>query len=152
MQTGQKRKPAALHALKNFPGGSRPIPEEVEAVGDLESCPDWFDAERREVWEHSIAHAPKGVLKIIDRNTLAIYCHAVATHKAAVLALAEEGMVKVAPSGYEQPSPWIAIMNTQAKTILQAGAEMGFTPASRSKVSAGPVKKSNAFASNGKRD
>jgi P27 family predicted phage terminase small subunit len=46
-------------------------------------------------------------------------------------------MVK-SPSGYPMQSPYIAIANRQAEIMMRIASEFGFTPASRSRISAPP--------------
>lgn len=146
------KKPAIVKLLENNPGG-RPIEEEVEAVGDLSEMPEWFDDEQKLVWDYTMKHAPKGVLKFIDQSAMVAYCVAVATHKEATLRLGREGFVETSARETTKRSEWFHIQAKAAEQMLKYAAEMGFTPASRSKVFAGSGqdKKANEFANNGRR-
>jgi hypothetical protein len=46
-------------------------------------------------------------------------------------------MVK-SPTGYPIQSPYLAIANRQADLMVRVASEFGFTPASRSRISAPP--------------
>ena len=46
-------------------------------------------------------------------------------------------MVK-SPTGYPIQSPYLAIANRQAELMMRIASEFGFTPASRSRISAPP--------------
>jgi len=46
-------------------------------------------------------------------------------------------MVK-SPSGYPMQSPYIGLANRQAELMMRIASEFGFTPASRSRISAPP--------------
>lgn len=46
-------------------------------------------------------------------------------------------MVK-SPTGYPIQSPYLAIANRQAEFMMRVASEFGFTPASRSRISAPP--------------
>jgi phage terminase small subunit len=46
-------------------------------------------------------------------------------------------MVK-SPTGYPIQSPYLAIANRQAELMMRVASEFGFTPASRSRISAPP--------------
>jgi hypothetical protein len=43
------------------------------------------------------------------------------------------------PSGYIQPSPWLAIANKQLELMAKDMAELGLSPVSRSRVEAKPL-------------
>lgn len=46
-------------------------------------------------------------------------------------------MVK-SPNGYPMQSPYIGLANRQAELMMRISCEFGFTPASRSRISAPP--------------
>ena len=46
------------------------------------------------------------------------------------------------------PAPYFAILNKQAQIMIKAGAELGFSPASRSRVQVVAVSGSNPFLRN----
>ncbi len=68
----------------------------------------------------------------------------VVAHHAYDLALAEyngkgrDALFDTTPNGYTIQSAVIAIMNKQAALMMKAAAELGFSPASRARVSVRP--------------
>lgn len=151
MPSGRKPKPNVLKVINNNPGG-RPLPEELEIEGELGGAPDWFSEEELLAWNNILEAAPPGLLTSVDHNLLVIYCQACAEHKEASLMLKSEGYVVESLTGAKKKNEWVVVKNRAAEIMLKTGSEMGFTPASRSKVSAsGGSKKGNKFSGNGKR-
>jgi phage terminase small subunit len=52
---------------------------------------------------------------------------------------------RVLPSRYPQQSPYVAVANRQAEIMMRIASEFGFTPASRSRISASPGTQGNLF-------
>ena len=147
---GRKSKPNIVKLLENNPGG-RPLPEEIKLEGEAGSAPEWFNEDQREAWDDITAAAPPDLLKAADRNLLVIYCQAVGEHKEASLRLEAEGYIVEAVRGGTKRNDWVAVKNRAAEIMLKAGSEMGFTPASRSKVVSQGKGKTNRFKTNGRR-
>ena len=51
--------------------------------------------------------------------------------------MAETPLLIRTPSGYPQQSPWLSIANKQLEVMARFMAELGMTPASRSRVNVG---------------
>jgi len=132
---GRKRKPTALKVLEGTFRKDRANLNEPKPAGDLLKAPAHFNKKQQAVWDYAIDNAPKGLLKKIDLSTLEIWCVACVFYREAADAVEKHGQVCVAPSGYQQTNPYMTNMNRQAQVMLKAAAEMGFTPASRGKVS-----------------
>lgn len=124
---------------------------EPQPIGNLLDPPVWLTESQKEGWRYAIEHAPPGLLKKLDRAVLTIWVIAEDCHRQASLKVAEVGMLIKAPNtGLPIQSPYMAILNKQAHIMLNAAAQLGFTPSSRSQISIDPGH-SNAFANNGKR-
>jgi P27 family predicted phage terminase small subunit len=54
-------------------------------------------------------------------------------------------MVK-SPSGYPVQSPYVAIANRQTEIMMRIASEFGFTPASRSRISAPVQEQDDLFS------
>lgn len=148
---GRKPIHAVVQELRGNPGG-RPIPDQIHVDGDIGDAPDWFTDEERAVWAHVVDHMPPGLLTILDKGTLIAHCVASAMHKEATLEMRKTGAVVESPvSGTTKRSEWFMIQSKASEIVLKTSAEMGMTPASRTKVSAGQAKKANKFTGNGKR-
>lgn len=142
------RKPTALKVLEGERGhrtkkelarrDNEPKPRPIRP-----EMPDYLDAEGRRRWNELVDELESvGVLTIVDRDVLGGYCDAYATFVGASKKLEADGWVKVAPtSGYEMPSPWVAIRNRALDDMRRFGAELGIGAASRSRIE---VKKKEA--------
>jgi P27 family predicted phage terminase small subunit len=82
-----------------------------------------------------LRHAPKGLLKKLDRGLLVVWCEAEARHRTAAKALADEGLVVIGSMGQPIASPYVRIVDAAARTMLRAAEQMGFSPASRPRLS-----------------
>lgn len=140
---GRKPTPTHLHIVsgsKNGKGRTR----EPKPVGDLAEHPDFFSESQREVWNYAIANAPKGLLKKLDRDVLAVWVVSRDIWQKAIIAQAELDrlvalpLTQVTPNGMNQQSAYVGIINKQAVIMMKAASEMGFTPSSRARVSIDP--------------
>ena len=75
-----------------------------------------------------------GLLSTLDRAALAAYCQAWGRWVEAETRLQETPVMLRTPSGYVQPSPWLAVANKNLELMQKYMAELGMTPASRSRV------------------
>jgi P27 family predicted phage terminase small subunit len=133
---GRRPKPTALKELEGNPG-KRPLSRrEPKPKGDLYAAPEWMTDSQREGWAaYAITHAPYGLLKQLDRSVLAIWVVAEDLHREAAEKIAQYGLLTKSPNaGLPLQSPYLAILNKQAQIMLKAGAELGFSPASRTRV------------------
>ena len=71
---------------------------------------------------------------IIDRAVLAAYCQAYGRWVEAEEHLRETPALIRTPSGHVQQSPWLSIANRQMEIMGRYMAEIGLTPASRSRI------------------
>lgn len=139
---GRKPKPTQLKVIQGNPGKRRLNANEPGVRAALLHAPDWFGAEQVDLWRYAIHHAPNGVLGTIDRETLAVWCVACCLHRRAVelQAKIDNGsslpMMMRTQQGNVIQSPYLAVINRQAQIMLKAAAELGFTPSSRSRLSA----------------
>jgi hypothetical protein len=53
-------------------------------------------------------------------------------------AIQKFGVMIKSPSGYPVQSPYVSVANRQAEIMMRIASEFGFTPASRSRISAQP--------------
>ena len=68
------------------------------------------------------------------RAVLAAYCQSYGRWVEAEKKLAETPALIRTPSGYVQQSPWLSVANKQMELMGRAMAELGLTPASRSRI------------------
>jgi P27 family predicted phage terminase small subunit len=70
---------------------------------------------------------------------LAAYCQAWGRWVEAEEKLRETPTMVRTPSGYVQQNPWLPVANKQLEIMSRYMAELGLTPASRSRIQAGPI-------------
>ena len=145
---GRKPTPTALHVLRGSLNATRHAGRvnEPRAAGDLgPEPPAWMSESQAEGWRYAIDNAPRGLLKKIDRTTLAIWVAAEDAHRSAVsmqarldansslplLVRAKDGTISV--------SPYLTVANKAALVMLKAVGELGFSPASRPRIMAEAV-------------
>ena len=107
-----------------------PIPP--EGVPD---CPPHLNEAGREEWFRLVdALVEMRVVTMVDRAVLAAYCQAYGRWVEAEEKLKETPVLIRTPSGYVQQSPWLTISNRQMELMGRYMAELGLTPASRSRI------------------
>ena len=131
---GRKSKPMQLKLIQGTFRKDRSNEREPLPSGNLSAAPEHVSDEQRAVWDYAISHAPKGLLKNLDFSVLEVWVTACVFYREAVKKLAIAGQVIKTPSGYPVVNPYMSNMNKQSQTMLKAAAEMGFTPASRSRI------------------
>jgi P27 family predicted phage terminase small subunit len=118
--------------------GRRPLnAREPLPVGDLKDAPQHFGDELRAVWAYAIQYAPAGLLKMLDAAVLETWCCALVTYRHAMAELRASGSMTVEGSRGPMPSPYIAIANKQALLMLRTVEHLGFSPATRTRISIG---------------
>jgi P27 family predicted phage terminase small subunit len=133
--SGPPRKPTAWRRMEGNRGKkawnhAEPVPP--EGVPD---CPEHLSEEAREEWHRLVETlVSMGVITIVDRAVLAAYCQAYGRWVEAEERLRETPLLIKTPSGYVQQSPWLGIANRQMELMGRYMAEIGLTPASRSRV------------------
>jgi P27 family predicted phage terminase small subunit len=139
---GRRPKPTALHRLHGtFHSGKhgRDRAAEPVAEGELYIAPPGLTPSQRLGWRYAIEHAPRGVLKRIDRGMLLIWVEAEDRHRTAMAMQAQidrDATLKLlirGPLGL-QPSPYNDILDKTAKTMFRAAQELGFSPAARPRL------------------
>jgi phage terminase small subunit len=160
-RTGRKPKPTALHKIEGtfnttrHRGRSDAAPVAESDV--IDEAPEGLTEGQAEGWRYALRHAPKNVLRKIDRSALFIWVEAEDRHRRAVEAqarlddrqpgspflIARRHASKKKPKPGEDPepdrvelvvSPYLSVINNAATLMLRAASELGFTPASRPRL------------------
>jgi phage terminase small subunit len=144
---GRKPVPTTLRKLHGNPRKVGLPKFEPKPDGDLSTAPEWLTEEQKTGWAYALTNSPPGMLKQIDRSVLVVWAVAEDLHRQAATAQAQVGLlmrVKTRATmnqddpGVPAASPYINIINQQAKIMLKAASESGFTPVSRPRVYGGP--------------
>lgn len=142
MTAGRKPKPTWMKLVTGNPG-KRPLntDEPMPTLG-IGPPPAKFKtmkdggAAATEVWLDMVNAAPAGLLTILDRSQLEMFCRAKVRWLMACDKLDTYGEVIKSPvQGIWQQSPYYSIKKAEEKTMQTCMVEMGFTPSSRSRVS-----------------
>ncbi len=134
---GRKPKPTAVKIFQGNPG-KRPLNrhEPMPPIA-VPECPLELSETARAEWNRVVKDLARlKMLTALDRAALAAYCEAYAMWTDAITQIRKFGTIVKSPSGYPIQSPYVAIANRQAEIMLRIGSEFGFTPASRSRISA----------------
>ncbi len=137
MTRGPKPKPTALRRLHGNPGKRAYNHAEPQAPEGVPDCPSHLGDAAREEW-HRLAEPlhSMGVVTIADRAALAAYCQCYGRWVEAEEKLQSTPMLLKTATGYVQQSPWLSIANKQLELMGRYMAELGLTPAARSRVAA----------------
>jgi P27 family predicted phage terminase small subunit len=136
-QRGPKTTPTHLRLLHGNPR-KEPLPaDEPEGVGILWAPPAWFDDEQRAQWHYAIENASPGLLTATDREVLVVWTVASVEHARAAQEVRKLGQVVKTKEGNAIQNPFLPVVNRQALIMMRAGAEMGFSPASRASIGRG---------------
>ncbi len=141
---GRKPKPTVLHALQNTTNVTRhrARTREPKLDGALKATPPaWMTESQRAGWRHALKHAPRGLLKPIDRGVLAVWVEAEDRHRTAAVqqarldANSEHPLLMKTSEGLTYVSPYLNILTKAALLMIKAASELGFSPASRPRIS-----------------
>jgi len=140
--------PTALATLHGNPSKTPPRTAEPKPAGVLDSAPAWLSDDQKAGWTYALRNAPPGMLRNLDRGILAVWViaedlHRQATHTQNQLpSLMIRVKTKSTPEGglgFMMASPYIGVINAQAKVMLKAASELGFSPVSRPRVFMAPA-------------
>jgi P27 family predicted phage terminase small subunit len=145
---GRKPKSAIVHIVNGNPG-KRPINEhEPIAPGDLGEPPPDLTDDQIKLWAYAIQHAPKGVLRLIDRDVLRAWVIAADLHRTAAARVAKDGIISTGAEGQPMRHPAIAVLRDATSMMMRAAEQMGFSPTARARIKAPEktIDRKNPFA------
>jgi P27 family predicted phage terminase small subunit len=137
--SGQRPVPTDLHKMRGTYRADRHGDAPI-ALGELDKPPRHFNPEQRRSWRYAIEHAPRHLLRMIDRGTLAIWVEAEVRHYEATFEqtrLNKTAGVKyliASPLGGVVASPLVDIIDKAGKTMMRASQDLGFSPATRTRI------------------
>jgi P27 family predicted phage terminase small subunit len=136
---GRKPKPTALKLIEGNPG-KRPLNAGEPRPGlKMPTCPAHLCPSAKAEWKRLAGQMHTlGIVTEFDRSALAAYCQAYGRWVEAERKLNETPLLIKLPSGYIQPSPWLAIANKQLELMHKYLTDLGLSPASRSRITTMP--------------
>ncbi|WP_230598188.1 phage terminase small subunit P27 family, partial [Xanthomonas albilineans] len=133
---GRKRLPTTVKQIKGTLQKCRTNLGEPKPQGDLTEPPDYMSEGAKSAWRYALECAPPHLLKRLDMSVLEVWACAADLYRKAQTGINKSGLLLKAPNtGVPMQSPYLSIANKQAQIMTKAATEMGFTPASRSRVS-----------------
>lgn len=140
---------------KRAGAGRKPLPVEVKKIkGTLQKCrtnprapkpsgmlctpPDYMSESAREAWNYAVTNSPPGLLSALDGAVLERWANCSGMYREALAKINRSGvsgMLVKTPSGILRRSPLMDVIRDLALEMKGYEAEMGFTPASRSRIS-----------------
>ncbi len=137
---GRKPVPTVLKLLAGNPGKRKLNAEEPHPEALAPDCPEEIaeDADARREWVRVIAPAiARGQITAADRAAAIAHCDLWATWRSQLVAAARHAhVVAVGKHGYPTPNPARGMANKTLLMLMKVDAELGLTPASRSRVKA----------------
>ena len=132
---GRKPVPTHFKVIRGNPGKRALNKNEPHPEGDLLDPPEWMSESQKTGWNYAIENAPRGLLKKLDRSVLVAWVVAEDLHLNAAGMVEKYGLLTKTPNtGLPIQSPYLPIVNKQAQIMLKAAEQLGFSPASRSRV------------------
>ena len=132
---GRKPLPTKVKQIKGTLQKCRTNPREPKPDGDLVEPPEYMTEGAKSAWRYALECAPPHLLKRLDMSVLEIWACAADLYRKAQAGISKTGLLIKAPNtGVPMQSPYLAIANKQAQIMTKAAVEMGFTPASRSRI------------------
>lgn len=133
--SGPPRKPTAWRRAEGNRGKRAWNHDEPMPPEGGPDCPEHLGDEARAEWHRLVETLTRmRVITTIDRAVLAAYCQAYGRWVEAEEKLKETPLLIRTPSGYVQQSPWLTVANRQMELMGRYMAEIGLTPASRSRI------------------
>ncbi|MCP4304731.1 MAG: phage terminase small subunit P27 family [bacterium] len=144
MKPGPKPLPSNVHLLRGNPSKKTAdrLMDSVAPEVELPVAPEHLLPAAVLEWERIGAElVALGLVSLIDRAALALYCQAWARWVEAetkLRELGEEGLTDVTPNGFRQMGVWLQISNRAADQVHKYLCEFGMSPSSRSRVTPSP--------------
>ena len=128
-------KPSALNNLAGNPGKRATNRREPQPRRRKPKPPAWLTDAQLTEWKRlvQILH-PIKLLTEADADLLALYCQHYAVWRKANKELESVGFVTMTDKGYPLLTPWLSISMQAAKQMARLLAEMGMTPAARTRI------------------
>ena len=135
---GRKPLPLAIKKIKGTVQKCRINPNEPKPVGVLCTPPDYMSESAKEAWNYAVANSPTGLLSALDGALLERWANCSGMYREALAKINRAGvsaMLIKTPSGILRRSPLMDVIRDLAQEMKGYESEMGFSPASRSRIS-----------------
>ena len=135
---GRTPKPTKLKELLGNPG-RRPLDKREPKPTGLATCPDYLSDVAKAEWARLAPTLEAlGLLTELDQSCMISYCDAHAAWVDACAHIKALGAMLKSPNGYPVMNPYLAVKNQAEQTMDKARANLGLTPASRTRLAVEP--------------
>lgn len=134
---GRPRKPTKIKELQGTLQKCRTNFDEPQIDTALKDTtpPTTLSEDAKDAWVYALAQCPEGVLTSLDFGIFEMWCDTYSRIKATQKLLEKEGnYIFDEEKGCSVPHPALKMLEGLKYTLKYHAAELGFTPASRSKV------------------
>lgn len=138
---GRNPLPTAVKNLKGTLQKCRTNSREPKPSTLLGDPPEYMADAAKEAWRYAVANSPPGLLSALDGAIVERWSNCAGMYRDALATINREGvsgMLITTPSGILRRSPLMDVIRDLALEMKGYEAEMGFTPASRSRISVKP--------------
>jgi P27 family predicted phage terminase small subunit len=147
---GRKPLPVAVKKIKGTLQKCRTNLREPKPTGLLGDPPAYMTETAQEAWRYAVSNAPAGLLSSLDAAVLERWANCAGMYREALAKINRagvSGMIIKTPGGVLRRSPMMDVIRDLAMEMKGYESEMGFTPASRARVSVvpGEVKEHNPW-------
>ena len=145
---GRKPSPIELKLVRGNPG-KRPLNTQARVLRQDEATaadrPTMLLEEAVSYWDYALAHAPRTLIKKLDVYLLAGWANAAARYEHNIRLAAKSDVIPVrgmkladVPMAHRpiMHNPYSAVARAYLKDMMVLAAELGFTPAARSRIGA----------------
>lgn len=138
---GPPPKPTKLKVLEGNPGKRKLNSNEPQPQRGKLPCPTHLPDEAKKVWKRVVPELDRlGLLTIVDKELLIIYCQSYADWFKATEWIKEHGDVFAVKDEkgkvkYVQQMPQVAIASKAAERVHKIAQQFGLTPAARASLS-----------------
>ncbi len=110
---------------------------EVEYQKGIPTCPTWLGKEAKAEWKRQVKQLESaGVLQVVDRAALAVYCQAWGEFVQAVEQIRKRTQGEDGELHLDSCFRLVKIKNEASDRVLRMAGQFGFTPAARVRVKA----------------
>jgi P27 family predicted phage terminase small subunit len=138
------KKPTALKKLQGTYRADRSIENEFtpEPVHNIPLPPNQLNQWGVEEWNRIVPQLMDyGLFTEFDKTMLYSYCNEYGKYIEYETILKEQGRIKKAPSGYPIVHPLESMAQRSLQNAIKIASQFGFTPVSRTSISANPKSK-----------
>ncbi|MBU6995870.1 phage terminase small subunit P27 family [Ferrovum myxofaciens] len=137
---GRKPLPTAIKKIKGTLQKCRTNRNEPRPTGVLCDPPEYMADSAKEAWHYAVTNSPPGLLSALDGAVLERWANCSGMYREALAKINRSGvsgMLMKTPSGFLRRSPLMDVIRDLALEMKGYESELGFTPASRSRVTMG---------------